>query len=126
MPVNLDFIRQRVHRAVVAVLKEEQQHTEAILSVPVGYGVGGYVTVRSRPGEPPRLETGELQGNVDSSAELHPDRVEGRIRVERPSTPDVPFILQEQMSRPILTQSETRLRTNGGDRIAHHVLGKAK
>jgi hypothetical protein len=121
MPFNADAFRKKLLNAVDKVMKEEQVHTEELLNRPVGYDAAGNVTVRSKPGEPPRRETGELQGNVFVQSALHPDRIESILSVSRPSTPDVPRQLQDDMFRPILRGSNgsiVRLVETAAERIA--------
>jgi hypothetical protein len=137
MPFNADAFRKKLLNAVDKVMKEEQVHTEEMLSVPVGRGnkviefttTGGknvkftaknQVTERSKPGEPPRLETGELHGHVFVQSALHQDRIESINSVSRPSTPDVPRILEEHLDRPIFLGAHgslARLRDTAVERI---------
>jgi hypothetical protein len=116
-------MKQRLGAALKEVMAEEQAATEQRLSVPVGRGPGGFVTVRSKPGESPRLETGELHGNVESFVELHETHIEGTLRVSRPGTPEVPRMLQDQMNRPITIESELDLAHHGAGRIAAKFRG---
>jgi hypothetical protein len=123
---RLDAFRNRLRASLNKVMKEEQAFTEQRLSVPVVYGVGGEVIERSAPGEPPRTETGELMGNVYGEATLHSDYIEGTLTVQRPSTPDVPQLLEVGLNRPILDDAQdgpgsiTNRRQDGAARIAKH------
>jgi hypothetical protein len=123
----INAIKQRVAKAVLNVMKEEEEHTQALLSVPVGRGAGGEVIERSVEGEHPRTETGELMGNVEGSTRLLTDAIEGILRVSRPSTPGVPLTLEEPpYNRPILAGADgstLRLRDTAVERIARHCRG---
>jgi hypothetical protein len=99
--------------ALRGVAKDEQAELEAAISKPVGRDFAGNVTERSKPGEPPRLETGELAGNVESVVvRSGPAEVVMAIGVSKPDKPEVPVELEyggpNNAPRPFVTPSMHR------------------
>jgi hypothetical protein len=54
--------------------QREADQVREDLAVDVEY-IGDGRVIRSQPGEPPRRETGDLQGSIDTSAEIAGDEV---------------------------------------------------
>lgn len=78
-------------------LSRTVDYTRDLVSVPVEYE-GGSV-IRSRPGEPPRMETGELRENITFTVVEDADGIKGTFISTRPSTPHVPAELEYGMDR---------------------------
>ncbi len=72
------------------------------IGVPVGYAVGprgGTRVIRSKPGEPPRKETGNLQSGVIAEVVAVRGQISGSIYDEVPYAAP----LESDLDRPILT-----------------------
>ena len=79
------------------------------ISVPVGRDARGNVTVRSKRGEPPRLETGELQSEIQYAVLTVNGAPLLEIGSARPSTPRVPDILEMELNRPYMAPALMRM-----------------
>lgn len=72
------------------------------ISVPVGYKIGprgGTTKIRSKPGEPPRKDTGKLKAGVQS------DVIEASGQIAASVFDEVPYAepLEDKHDRPIMT-----------------------
>lgn len=119
----IDALRNRLAGAVKAVVKSEQATIERAISVPVGRDFAGNVIQRSKPGQPPRMETGQLHANIDTTVELFPREIVGTIRSSRPETPEVPAKLEfgdpseNLAARPYMRPAVERLKETAKKRI---------
>lgn len=103
-------LRQMAAEAVERVAKAEEAAMQQDLSVPVGRDFSGNAVVRSKRGESPRYDTGELYHNVDGRlTEQTSDGATATVSVSRPSTPEVPRELEYEMGRPFFTKSYDRV-----------------
>jgi hypothetical protein len=98
--------------------KRAEANLEEALSVPVGRDFAGGVVQRSLPGEPPRKETGQLQGNIESAVARDATSLVLGVGASRPETPDVPEILEFDLNRPFVTTSMNETRVDCDRRLA--------
>ena len=82
------------------VTERAVKYGQELVSVPVEYGEGGVVTVRSKRGEAPRLETGRLQDSITAS---DPEMDENGVRATVSANASYARILQTLFERPFMT-----------------------
>lgn len=121
MPIKeeaLRRIRAALKAGVAAGGKFAQADVERRISKPVVRDFAGNVIQRSAPGEPPRLDTGQLHGNVDSAAWEGHNVVGATVGVSRPDTPSVPIELEfgtERIRpRPFMVPAKNEFAARGG------------
>lgn len=109
-------IRGKLEGAMRTAGKMAQAEIEQSISTPVGRDFAGNVVVRSLPGRPPRMETGQLAGNVESAVYSRPNAVGFAVGSSRPETPDVPADLEFGISleaRPYMRPAFDRWKISG-------------
>lgn len=126
MPSSITDVFNSIVSDVAAAQKDEGEKLAEILrekvSVPVEYETGprgGVRIIRSKPGEPPRKETGALQTSIESETIEVGDEVATAVTVSVPYA--IP--LQESLDRPI---TDTELEAIQGeilDRLAAAIDG---
>lgn len=97
-----EFIARFKARAIAALDAGgavAQAGIEQAISTPVKRDAEGNVTERSAPGEPPRLESGQLHGNVQHKTFDSGNIVGVTVGVSRPETPSAPVELEFGTSR---------------------------
>jgi len=81
-----------------------------LLATPVDYSTSP--PTRSKRGEPPRMDTGELQENLKHAVHINGDTYTMIVSSERPSTPYVPLLLESSngLARPYMLHGYNNLR----------------
>lgn len=81
-----------------------------LLATPVDYSTSP--PTRSKRGESPRTDTGELQENLKHAVHINGDTYTMIVSSERPSTPWVPLLLETPtgLGRPYMYLGYTNLR----------------
>jgi hypothetical protein len=97
-----DSIAAGIADGMTRVTERAVQYGQKLVAVPVEYGEGGVVTVRSSRGEPPRRETGELQdGIVAGDVEMGENSVSATVTSNARYSGE----LQGRYERPFMTGS---------------------
>jgi hypothetical protein len=75
-------LQSRIGRSTRDIVDQTKSHLQKLISVPVDYirgPRGGLLVIRSKPGEPPRKETGRYQGSWGDSISVNGDIIEGSV-----------------------------------------------
>jgi hypothetical protein len=114
-------IRAKLEGAMRTAGKLAQADIEGAIDTPVGRNFAGGVSERSLPGQPPRTETGQLLGNVESAVFSNPNAVGFAVGSSRPETPEVPVELERGagrvLPRPYMQPAFVEWKTKGGQII---------
>lgn len=97
----LDEIRKDQTKKMQKAVRLVRNEVVKSLGVKVGRNANGRVTERSKPGEPPRLETGELRRSIATEVDTDRGEVVGRVGtnkeyakyLELPAYLNRPFLL---------------------------------
>lgn len=120
-----DLIRAKLTSAMKVGGQHAEEDIAKAISVPVGRDFAGNPNVRSAPGRPPRLDTGQLHGNVEHTIISTDNSVGFVVASSRPDTPDVPRDLEEGSARvaprPYMVPARERFR-NGGKNVVIEAL----
>lgn len=95
---SIEEAMRDVGEKIVADIKDR-------IGVPVGYTVGprgGHKKIRSKPGEPPRRDTGRLQNEIASDVIAAQGLIEGAVYSPTPYAET----LEDDLDRPIMTDHE--------------------
>ncbi len=119
-------IRAKMMRGLDALGGLSQTRIETSISVPVKRDAAGNVTERSAPNQPPRLDTGELHGNVEHKTWDHGNIVGVTVGVSKPDKPWVPVELEEGTGRvkrrPFMRPEMDRLQGGDGTEVVIEAL----
>ncbi len=114
-------IRAKMMRGLDALGGLSQTRIETTISVPVKRDAAGNVTERSAPGEPPRLDTGELHGNIAHQAWDHGNILGVTVGAAKPDKPTVPVELElgtgRVAPRPFMRPEMDRLTAGDGTAV---------
>lgn len=126
-------IREAGREALAELAKVAVADVKQRLSVPVEWNNGH--AIRSSPGEPPRLDTGELEDNVRGEVWVESDSQGADIISSRPASvqynsstqstqgskdsPYVPMILEFEINRPYMRPSLEEMKS-----IAPQIIAK--
>lgn len=103
-----DQFRAKAARAVRNAVEMEADFVRSDIDTPVG-STGGSSWGRSLPGQPPRLETGELHASIRSPVTIHEDFVRGSVSAGTEYAPTLEF----ELNRPFMSTSRIRFRSEG-------------
>lgn len=95
-----------ISRAGEAVGAKLRARIEDKISEPVERDFTGQSVTRAEqgfgPGDPPRLDTGTLHANIEANTERRGDEVATTVSASNPENPEVPAILEFEMSIPFM------------------------
>jgi len=97
----VNYSLRRIEEAVQTHLDELRDNIKEAISIPVETVIGprgGIIKIRSKPGEPPRKDTGRLHSSITNGVIVAGDTISGSVSTETPyATP-----LEHQLNRPIM------------------------
>jgi len=117
MPDLFDSIEADVAEATAREMRAIADDIKERVSIPVGYRIGprgGTYKIRSKPGEPPRKDTGNLQASITPDTIVVGDQVAGSIQAKAPYSDP----LENQMDRLIMTDLLDEFSERFADAVA--------